>query len=515
MKVRSERWFMVLVALFFLLFWNESWGKDKLYRLLYFDRNYVERVIVRDENENGRLEWRENLYLTVVLNKKLDNIYVRFHGKEIFSQLDGTKKVKLSLSLPLIPSLLPPPSYVAFDSPIEIYIKKLDGEKKLITKIAVNTSYPLMGLTAWICVVGITYLLTYWFIKFKCKWEGVFSTKVEPPRYFKFLAEIANIIVYNSRYEWVSVDGRDYKVFKSLTQLMFLVPLILLTHSVKYLIGGPSIKILNPSTVYASVPKVSTESKENFAFGNAKARKCVRKRHDYWLIAIAEGQYIELPRLKTSENDVGLMKRVAVCYLGVPEENVVILRNPTKAYLRAKLNQILGKLKDKARKVYFYYSGHGILDTKGNFYFLPVDASVDTIESLKETGISITEIKRMLSKVRGQKVAFIDACRVNPPWKPAVLVYKPKLTNMAFIFSSKEGQVSTVDRSKQYSAFTRALYELVKSPEVVEFDRNKNGYLEAREIYYPLKELVQTVSLDSTQVPEIWGSRDVSIFPLR
>lgn len=86
---------------------------------------------------------------------------------------------------------------------------------------------------------------------------------------------------------------------------------------------------------------------------------------------------------------------------------------------------------------------------------------------------------------------------------------------MALIFSSKEGQASSIDKNKQYSAFTRALYEFAKSSKIVKFDRNGNKYLELKEIYYPLKELVQTVSLEPNQIPEIWGNKNISVFPLR
>lgn len=162
---------------------------------------------------------------------------------------------------------------------------------------------------------------------------------------------------------------------------------------------------LTPSTTSANVPKVSVEKREKPFHFYGGTRKCIKKRQDHWLIAIAENQYIELPHFKISENDVELMK-TAVCYLGVPEENVIILRNPTKAYFKTKLEQILKKLRSKAKKLYFYYSGHGILDTKGKFYFLPIDACVDTEKSLNETGISITEIEKMLSRIEGQKISI-------------------------------------------------------------------------------------------------------------
>ncbi len=107
----------------------------------------------------------------------------------------------------------------------------------------------------------------------------------------------------------------------------------------------------------------------------------------------------------------------------------------------------------------------------------------------------------------------IDACRIKPSWKPAVVVYKPKLTDQAFIFSTKEGQFSNIDKDKRYSAFTRALYEMASSG-LVNLDFDDDGYVEIKELIKPLTNWVRKVSADGKQTPDVWGPKDFEIFPV-
>ena len=141
-------------------------------------------------------------------------------------------------------------------------------------------------------------------------------------------------------------------------------------------------------------------------------------------------------------------------------------------------------------------------------------ASIEDEETLKETAISLKELKQTLGRAKGYKVAFIDACRVNPPWKPAVLMYKPPVEKMAFVFSTKEGQISNRDREGKHSAFTRALYEMARAG-VANIDLDGSGYVEHKEIEKPLKNWVRRVSASSEQTPEIWGFSEIPLFPLR
>jgi hypothetical protein len=55
-------------------------------------------------------------------------------------------------------------------------------------------------------------------------------------------------------------------------------------------------------------------------------------------------------------------------------------------------------------------SGHGVTDLRQKFYFLPIDANVAP-EKLRTTAVTESEIKDVLSSIRGNVVFFVDACR--------------------------------------------------------------------------------------------------------
>jgi len=244
-----------------------------------------------------------------------------------------------------------------------------------------------------------------------------------------------------------------------------------------------------------------------------KERNCVKPDPNYYFFGVVVYDYDDISNLSYVKNDKELIYKLATCYMGVPEENIKILENPAYAKLKRELRKFARSIKRKDATLYFYYSGHGILDSKGKFYILPADASIEDEETLEESGVNIEQLKRLLARAKGKKVAFIDACRIDPPWKPAVVVYKPKLTDQAFIFSTKKGQLSNVDKDKRYSAFTRALYEMASSG-LINLDFDDDGYVEIRELIKPLTKWVRKVSADDQQTPDVWGPKDFEVFPV-
>ena len=245
-------------------------------------------------------------------------------------------------------------------------------------------------------------------------------------------------------------------------------------------------------------------------------RACVRNYPNRYFFAslVYDYDYDEqLGDLIYVKNDIVLLKKFALCYLGVPEENMKIISNPSVGKFKKELRDFVKKVKEKDAIFYFYYSGHGVVDSKGKFYILPRDAYIGDEQILAETAISIEKLKVFLNKAKGYKVAFIDACRVSPRWKPAVLIYKPKITNTAFIFSTTQGKASNADREGKYSAFTRALYEMARSG-LKNIDLDASGYVEIKELLKPLKNWLKEIS-PSEQTPDIWGMQNIPIFPLK
>jgi len=57
-----------------------------------------------------------------------------------------------------------------------------------------------------------------------------------------------------------------------------------------------------------------------------------------------------------------------------------------------------------------FFAGHGINDSTGLFYFLPVDAD---LEKLKRTGISQSDITSTVTSIAGKVLVFMDACHAG------------------------------------------------------------------------------------------------------
>ncbi len=261
------------------------------------------------------------------------------------------------------------------------------------------------------------------------------------------------------------------------------------------------------SSTYPSLIEIAPETKA----------QCIRANPNYYLFAAVVYDYDQLDDLPYIRNDLNLIKRLATCYMGVPEDNIKILENPAYAKLKIELQRFIKGIKRQDSILYFYYSGHGILDSRSKFYILPSDAFIDNETVLKESGISIDDLNKLISQAKGKKIAFIDACRVKPGWKVIAEIvgeeeFRPE--DMAFFFSTKQGQISNMDKQKRHSAFTRALYEMAHSG-LTNLDMNDDGYVEIKELIRPLTKWVRKVSASPDQTPDILGNKNIPVFPVK
>jgi WD40 repeat protein len=117
-----------------------------------------------------------------------------------------------------------------------------------------------------------------------------------------------------------------------------------------------------------------------------------------------------------------------------------------------------------------FFAGHGINDSTGMFYFLPVDAD---LEKLKRTGISQLDITSTVSAIAGKVMVFMDAChsgnlmgklkRRGVAVVSAVVNELASAENGAVVFSSATGrQYALENKEWGNGAFTKAVVEGVK-----------------------------------------------------
>ncbi len=232
-------------------------------------------------------------------------------------------------------------------------------------------------------------------------------------------------------------------------------------------------------------------------------KRCVPAYPNRYMMAVVVWKYESLSPLDFAKRDIPLIERLATCYMGIPKRNFTLLENPSIGRLRRELRRFASRVDKRDAVAVFYYSGHGIVDTKGELFLLPRDASVETEEDLKETALPLTELKEKLSRAKGMKLAMIDACRVKVPWKPAVLFIrkKEKEKDMAVLFSTAPGKISM---GKESSVFLSVLYRMA-SRGIENLDMDGSGYVELKELIRPLRVQVKKAPMNQ-QIPEATGT---------
>ncbi|MCS7162624.1 MAG: caspase family protein [Bacteroidia bacterium] len=97
--------------------------------------------------------------------------------------------------------------------------------------------------------------------------------------------------------------------------------------------------------------------------------------------------------------------------LGVPAQNIVLLKNATSAQIRREMEKLLLLMQVSGQKaeVFFYYAGHGVPHPQTQeSYLLPVDVSPNLLD---EGGIRLTEVvERLGNSGAGRVWLIVDAC---------------------------------------------------------------------------------------------------------
>jgi len=112
-----------------------------------------------------------------------------------------------------------------------------------------------------------------------------------------------------------------------------------------------------------------------------------------------------------------------------------------------------------------FLAGHGINDSGGVYYFLPVNAN---LERLRRTAVPFTEMKNTVTSLAGKTILFIDTChagnvmgaRAVAPDITGIVNELASAENGAVVFASSTGkQYSFEDPTWGNGAFTKAAVE--------------------------------------------------------
>jgi hypothetical protein len=141
----------------------------------------------------------------------------------------------------------------------------------------------------------------------------------------------------------------------------------------------------------------------------------------------------------------------------------------TKGNILDGLEWLQRQVTDKDVAVLFF-AGHGINDSTGVFYFLPVDADM---EKLKRTAISQSDITSTVAAIAGKVLVFMDACHsgnlMGKLKRRGVVVVSSVINelasaeNGAVVFSSATGRQYALENMEWGNgAFTKGVVEGIR-----------------------------------------------------
>lgn len=191
--------------------------------------------------------------------------------------------------------------------------------------------------------------------------------------------------------------------------------------------------------------------------------------------------------------------------LGVPAQNVLLLKNATYAQMNFNLDKLtrISKTKPGQIELYVYYAGHGQHDVETKeTYLIPVDVSI----SAPTAGIKLDKVYAMLSNSEAKRtMVFLDACYSGVG---RGIVIKPKDTpiqgNMVVLTATTANQRSMPYQEKHHGMFT---YFLLKALQ------ESKGQISIGDLYKKVRESVQKNSIwinNTEQTPELLKGNGVA-----
>jgi WD40 repeat protein len=164
-----------------------------------------------------------------------------------------------------------------------------------------------------------------------------------------------------------------------------------------------------------------------------------------------------------------------------------------------------------------FFAGHGINDTMGGFYFLPVDAD---LEKLKRTGISQFDVTSTVAGIAGKVLVFMDACHsgnlMGKLKRRGVVVVSSVINelasaeNGAVVFSAATGrQYALENKEWGNGAFTKGVVEGIRG----KADYNSTGRITLNMLDLYVSERVKELT-QGQQTPTTVKPPNVPDFPV-
>lgn len=204
------------------------------------------------------------------------------------------------------------------------------------------------------------------------------------------------------------------------------------------------------------------------------------------------------PNVDFAVADAEAFNEYAKNILGIPESNIILLKNATYSQMNFNINKIakIASLRPGEVELYVYYAGHGQVDgTSKESYLIPVDVSTTS----PSEGIKIEKLYATISGSGCKRaMVFLDACYSGVG---RGIVIQPKKTpvqgNMVVMTASSATQRSMPYQEKGHGMFTYFLLKQLK---------DTYGDITIDELYQSVKNEVQSNSIwinNMEQTPEL------------
>jgi hypothetical protein len=213
------------------------------------------------------------------------------------------------------------------------------------------------------------------------------------------------------------------------------------------------------------------------------------------LMAVGIDYYTEpsLPSLNFAKSDAERFFEGVASAHELSEPIILTDRGATPDAILAGIEDLIGRIESGGHGVIFL-AGHGLRGEDGAFY---LGTSETDLDDLPGTALAWTRIAAAVRGVRGRLTIVIDACHSGAATGDYVATNDDAVNalsgldrgNITVIAASKGRELSGEDGDVGGGIFTRALVQVMTTDRNL-FDTNKNGVLEASEVYNGTKRLV-------------------------
>jgi endonuclease G, mitochondrial len=186
-----------------------------------------------------------------------------------------------------------------------------------------------------------------------------------------------------------------------------------------------------------------------------------KKHEDFSKMAFVIGNsdyYRESDKLKNPKNDANLIYNTLV---EMEFDTVILLQDQN----HEEMENVIREFQDLSHEYdlnIFYYAGHGIQDTNGNSYLVPINYKGDSLENI---AISLQELIYFLSNdEKNKSIVILDACREDYDNRS---MSKPDIedpVNLKLSFSTSFGKEAFDHPELENSLYTSTLSKNLLTP---------------------------------------------------